>query len=166
MPLLTRGARPAALVACALLTVLTACGGSVADTDNRGSRTDREPTPTQSPFCAASAANSEALAPLNTLVTRGGPVDRAELSRAVETVRRAGADLALAAPGDVRGDVQLTVDAVDVQLDALLANGGDGRAISDDPAVAERLRSPELTAATERLTAYVTRTCGATPNRR
>lgn len=166
MPLLTRGARPAALVACALVTVLTACGGSVADADNRGSRVDREPAPAPTPFCAASAANSEALMPLNTLVSRGAPVERAELTRAVETVRRSGADLVLAAPGDVRGDVQLTVDAVDAQLDALLANGGDGRAIADDPAVAERLNSPELTAANQRLTAYVTRTCGTTPNRR
>jgi hypothetical protein len=80
----------------------------------------------------------------------------------VETVRRAGADLLQVAPAEIRGDVEQTVDAVDVQLGALLANGGDGRAISRDPAVAARLNSPELAASSERLTSYVTRTCGAT----
>jgi hypothetical protein len=166
MPLLTRGARPAALVACALIAVLTACGGSVADADNAGSRAERQPTPAPSPFCTASRANSEALGPLNTLVSTGAPVDRAELGRAVETVRRSGQDLVLVAPAEVRNDVQLTVDAVDVQLDALLANGGDGRAIARDPEVAERLGSPELTSATQRLTAYVNRTCGTTATQR
>lgn len=165
MPLLTRGARPAALVVCALITVLTACGGSVADTDNDRPAA-RETTTAPTPFCAASRANSDALGPLNALVSRGGPVDRAALGRAVDTVRRSGSELVLSAPAEVADDVQLTVDAVNVQLDALLANGGDGRAIADDPQVAERLNSPELTAATQRLTAYVNRTCGTTASRR
>jgi hypothetical protein len=161
MPLFTRGARVAALAACVLLT---GCGGSVADADSAPARTTRQAAPSASPFCAASRANSAAIGPLNTLVSAGNPTPQ-ELSRAVEAVRRAGAELQTVAPPEVRDDVQLTVEAVDAQLDALLAHGGDGRAVSNDPAVAARLASPELTAASERLAGYISRTCAAATQR-
>ncbi len=159
MSLAVRGAPLAALIA---LVLLTGCGGSVADSDAPAARPTRDaPTASADPFCEASRANADAIGPLNALVSTGSP-DRQELARAVDAVRRAGADLLQVAPPEIRGDVEQTVDAVDVQLDALLANGGDGRAIGRDPAVASRLNSPELAAASERLTSYVTRTCGAT----
>ena len=161
MSLFTRGARLAALAACVLLT---GCGGSVADTDSQPARSSRDAAPSASPFCAASRANSAAIGPLNALVSRGDP-DPDELAQAVEAVRRAGSQLVAVAPPEVHDDVQLTVDAVDTQLDALLASGGDARAVSNDPTVATRLAAPELTAASERLAGYVSRTCGAATQR-
>jgi hypothetical protein len=162
MPVRPRGARSAALLAALVVTAgATGCGlgGSVADADRRSTDRTESRAPAQSPFCAASRANTQAVAPLNRLVATGAP-DREELADAVEEVRRTGADLLLAAPPEIREDVQQTVDAVDLQLDALLANGGDGRAVAQDPALSSRLNSPELTAAGQRVTDYVTRTCG------
>ena len=83
----------------------------------------------------------------------------ADLARAVDEVRRAETDLLSTAPSEVRADVQTTVDAVDAQLDALLAHGGDSAATSADPKLSARLAAPELAAANQRLTAYLTRTC-------
>lgn len=162
MPVSTRGTRPAALIACALVLAggLTGCGlgGSVADADRRPAATsERGPAP--DPFCTASRANGTAVAPLNRLVA-AGPVARDELEPAVEEVRRSGAELLAVAPPEIRDDVQLTVDAVDAQLDALLANGGDSSAVRDDPALSQRLGSPELAAAGERVSDYIRRTCG------
>ena len=158
MALFTRGARLAALAACVLLT---GCGGSVADADNRPARDADDAAPSVSPFCAASQANSAAIGPLNALVSTGS-ADPDELTSTVEAVRRAGADLLAVAPPAVRSDARLTVDAVDTLLDALLRHDGDGRAAREDPAVAAQLTAPELTAANERLANYVRRTCGAT----
>jgi hypothetical protein len=160
MPFAARGA----LVACAaaVCALLAGCGGSVADTDLREARTASATTaPAASPFCAASRASSAAIGPLNALVGRGG-VNAAELSRAVEQVRRAETELLNAAPGDIRADVQTTTDAVDAQLDSLLAHGGDGAAVNADPVLSARLASPELAAANQRLTAYLSRTCAGT----
>jgi hypothetical protein len=156
MPFAARGAVAAcAAVVCALVA---ACGGSVADSDFREARAAATPAPAASPFCAASRASSAAIGPLNALVGRGD-VNANELARAVDDVRRAETDLLSTAPGDIRADVQTTVDAVDAQLDALLAHGGDSTAVSADPTLRSRLAAPELTAANQRLTAYLTRTC-------
>jgi hypothetical protein len=134
----------------------------VADSDARSAAAGPERrAPVEDPFCAAARANSEAIAPLNRLASGGG-VDRDELVRAVEAVRRSGTDMVIAAPPEIRDDVQQTVDAVDVQLDALLANGGDGRAVGADPALSARLDSAELAASGERVSAHLTRSCGAT----
>jgi hypothetical protein len=157
MPFAARGAVAAcAVVVCALVA---ACGGSVADSDLREARAaSATPAPAASPFCSASRASSAAIGPLNALVGRGN-VNPSELARAVDDVRRAETDLLSTAPGDIRADVQTTVDAVDAQLDALLAHGGDSAAVSADPTLRARLAAPELTAANQRLTAYLTRTC-------
>jgi hypothetical protein len=157
MPFAARGAVAAcAVVVCALVA---ACGGSVADSDLRGARaTSATKAPAASPFCSASRASSAAIGPLNALVGRGN-VNPNELARAVEEVRRAETDLLGTAPSDIRADVRTTVDAVDAQLDALLAHGGDSAAVSADPALRARLAAPELTAANQRLTAYLTRNC-------
>lgn len=143
----------------ALLTsgTLTACGGSVADADDPDP-VRAAPAP-MTPFCAASVANSEAIRPLNGLVA-GGDATPEELSNTVEAVRRTAADLVAAAPDDIRADVQRTVQVVNVQLDALLASGGDAGAASRDPAVTAALAQPELAKAGERYRNYVTRTCG------
>jgi hypothetical protein len=145
--------------AVALATVFAAgalagCGGSVADADNR--ERARPTTPPSSPFCDAAQARSDAIRPLNRLVARGS-APPAELSSTVETVRRSGNHLLVVAPSDIRADVERSVQAVNLQLDALLASGGDVDALSRDPA----LNSPEAAAASERVTAYVNRNCGA-----
>jgi alpha-beta hydrolase superfamily lysophospholipase len=147
----------AALSACVLVA---GCGGSVADADYRSATAPAQPTqaPAATAFCAASRASSEAIDPLNALISRG-EVDQAALARAADAVRRAESDMLAAAPSDVRADVQTTVDAVDAQLDSLITHGGDSRAVSADPALTARLGSPEVTAANTRLTAYLTRTC-------
>jgi hypothetical protein len=161
-----RGARLAAPFACAfvLAGALVGCGlgGSVADSDARtaGASAERR-APAEAPFCAAARANSDAITPLNRLVAGDG-VERDELVRAVEAVRRSGLDLVTAAPPEIRDDVQQTVDAVDMQLDVLLANGGDGRAVGTDPELSARLDSAELAAAGEKVTAHLTRSCGGT----
>src|SRR3954452_15322538 len=157
MPFVARAA--VAACAAALCALVAACGGSVADTDLREARAaSATKAPTASPFCAASRASSAAIGPLNALVGRGD-VNPAEPARAVDEVRRAETDLLSTAPSEVRADVQTTVDAVDAQLDALLAHGGDSAATNADPKLSARLASPELAAANQRLTAYLTRTC-------
>jgi hypothetical protein len=158
MHFVARGAVAAAALTAAVL--VAGCGGSVADTDYRPARAPAAPTatPAASAFCAASQASSQAIDPLNTLVSRG-EVDQSELARAADAVRRAESDMLAAAPPDVRDDVQMTVDAVDAQLDSLIAHGGDSRAVSADQALTARLASADLAAANTRLAAYLTRTC-------
>lgn len=156
MGLVMRGAVAAAALCAGVL--LTACGGSVADADD--GPTTRTTTAPTTPFCAAARANSDAIRPLNALIARGA-VPPAELETTVEAVRRAGSDLLVVAPADLRDDVERTVRAVEVQLDALVASGGDGTAVNRDPAVAAQLEDTELRAATQRVTAYVSSTCGA-----
>jgi hypothetical protein len=159
-----RAAVAACAAACtvAVCALVVACGGSVADADIREARAaSATPAPAASPFCAASRAGSAAIEPLNALVSRGD-VNPTDLARAVEDVRRAETDLLSTAPSDIRADVQTTVDAVDAQLDALLAHGGDSAAVGADPNLTARLAAPELAAANQRLTAYLTRTCTGT----
>jgi hypothetical protein len=154
MGLVTRSAAPVlVMLACSLLA---ACGGSVADADGdspRSSRSVAEPTP----FCAAARANSEAIRPLNAMANGGsGPTN---LAGTVDEVRRTGAELLRVSPDDIRPDVERTMLAVNLQIDALVANGGDISAVARDPELVARLSSPELTGANERYRTYVGRTC-------
>lgn len=144
--------------------VLLGCGGSVADAD-APDPTRRAAAPA-SPFCAAAQANLEAIRPLNGLVAQG-QVPRDELTNTVAAVRRAGQDMVFAAPEDIRTDVERTVDALGMQLDVLVASGGDQAALSRDTGLVNRLNSPEFVGAGERVRAYVERNCtGATSTRR
>ncbi len=155
MGLVSRGAR--LLAALVVGACMAGCGGSVADAD-RPSRTTTPSRPS-SPFCAAVQANSTAIQPLNGLSARGGvPPD--QLRSTVDEVRRTGADLLFTAPEEIRIDVQRTVEALNLQLDALLAAGGNAGALSRDPALTARLASPEVTSANQRVSAYVNRSCG------
>jgi hypothetical protein len=149
-----RGA--ASLVALAAYLLLIACGSSVADAD--APQATRPTAAPASPFCAAAQASSEAIRPLNVAAGNGAPPEN--LPNTVDAVRRAGADLLTAAPPEVRPDVERTVQAVNLQLDALLANGGDAAAVARDPDLVARLSSPEFTRASERYRAYVNRNCG------
>jgi hypothetical protein len=164
MGLTMRAGTPVALVV-AVGALLMGCGSSVADADS-ADPTRRAPAP-PSPFCAAAQANLEAIRPLNGLVAQGRvPPD--QLADTVAAVRRAGQDMVLAAPDDIRTDVERTVQAVDLQLDVLLRSGGDQTALTRDTALVNRLNSPEFAGAGERVRAYVERNCtpGAGTTRR
>jgi hypothetical protein len=164
MGLMSRAGASAALVVT-VGGVLAGCGGSVADSDG-ADPTRRAPAPAN-PFCAAAQANLEAIRPLNGLVAQG-QVPRDELVNTVAAVRRAGQDMVYTAPADIRPDVERTVQALEMQLDVLVANGGDQTALSRDTDLVNRLRSPEFAGAGERVRAYVERNCtaGAAPTRR
>lgn len=144
--------------------VIVGCGGSVADADRREPVSTTPPPPT--PFCAAAQANLEALRPLNGLLAQGSvPPD--ELDETVTGVRRAGAAMVTTAPDEIRTDVERTVQALDLQLDVLVASGGDPAAVTGDPQLTARLNSPEFAGAGERVRAYMERTCtSTTPTRR
>ena len=105
-----------ALLSFGLLVGVTACGGSVADADRPVPATASAAPLT--PFCAAAQHNADALRPLNGFAQRGSvPPD--QLGRTVDAVRNSGIELIAAAPSDIRADVQIVVDALDAQLDAL-----------------------------------------------
>lgn len=154
------GATAAAMVTTALLA---GCGGSVADADaDRAPVTRRADPP--SPFCLAARANADAIRPLNTMA--GGGTRPENLVGAVQQVRSTGAELVRLAPDEIRQDVELTVRAVNLQLDVLVANGGDAGAVARDPELMARLSSPELAGAGERYRSYVTRTCSGSASSR
>ena len=134
----------------------TACGGSVADAD-RPVPTTRGATPL-TPFCAAAQHNAEALRPLNGFAQRGS-VPPEQLERTVDAVRNSGIELIAAAPSDIRADVQIVVDALDAQLDALERAKGDIAAVAQDPAASATAAASGATAASQRVSAYITRTC-------
>jgi hypothetical protein len=157
---MSRAAAPAALIV--LFGVLAGCGGSVADADLPDPT--RTATAPPSPFCAAAEANLQAIRPLSGFVAQGR-VPPEELDETVGAVRRAGADMLLAAPDEIRPDVERTVRAVDLQLDVLLANGGDAAALRNAQ-LTNQLDSPEYTESGERVRAYVERTCTAVATRR
>jgi hypothetical protein len=136
--------------------LLTACGGSVADADSESPSPSRTLT-ASSPFCAAARASSEAIRPLNAMAAGGARPEN--LPNTVDQVRRTGAELLRVAPDEIRPDVERTVQAVNLQLDALIANGGDAGAVARDPELVARLNSPELAGAGERYRIYVSRTC-------
>ncbi|HYH31505.1 MAG TPA: hypothetical protein VD903_14065 [Pseudonocardia sp.] len=144
--------------ALAALVVLTGCGSSVADADSRDPI--RTTAPPATPFCAAAQANLQAIRPLNGLVAQGRvPPD--QLADRVAAVRRAGQDMVLTAPQDIRADVERTVEALDLQLDVLVASGGDQTAIGRDTELMNRLNSREFAGAGERVRAYMEQTCTA-----
>jgi hypothetical protein len=158
MGLVPRATKLAATLVAGVITA--GCGGSVADADGR--EPTRSAPPAASPFCIAAQANVAAVRPLSALITRGGG-SAEELTKTVDGVRRAGTAMRDAAPDEIRDDVELTVDSMGLQLDALLANGGNGAAVARDPQLSARLGSPELAAARERLQTYVNENCGAAP---
>jgi hypothetical protein len=165
MGLISRAGASAALALTIGVVLLGCGGGSVADAD-APDPTRRAPAP-PSPFCAAAQANLEAIRPLNGLVAQGRvPPD--QLASTVAAVRRAGQDMVFAAPSDIRADVERTVEALDMQLDVLVASGGDQAALTRDTELVNRLNSPEFAGAGERVRAYVERNCiaGATSTER
>ena len=139
-----------------LLVVLVAagCGGSVADSD--GVAPSRAPTAPPPPFCAALEAAGAATAPLDGRT--GVPAE--ELGTTVDAVRQANEELVDTAPDELRTDVERYVAALDLQLDALLANGGDTVALATDAELASAVNTPENVAANQRVQEYVRRTCG------
>jgi hypothetical protein len=162
MGLLTRATAHAA-AALAAGAVVAGCGGSVADADRRDPI--RTTPPPATPFCAAAQANLEAIRPLNGLVARG-EVPPDELADTVAAVRSAGAEMVATAPNEIRADVERTVRALDLQLDVLVANGGDAAAMNRDPQLMARLNSPEFAGAGDRVRTYVEQTCTTRPTGR
>ena len=98
------------------------------------------------------------------MATRGTRPD--SLANTVDQVRRTGAELLRVAPDEMRLDVERTVQSVNLQLDALVANRGDAAAVARDPELVARLSSPELAGAGERYRSYVSRTCTASGSSR
>ena len=110
------------------------------------------------PFCAAAKDNADALRPLNGFAQRGSvPPD--QLQSTVDAVRHSGIALIAAAPSDIRADVQIVVDALDAQLDALVRARGDIAAVARDPAASATAAATGAAAASQRVSAYITRTC-------
>jgi hypothetical protein len=149
------------LGAVALGALLAGCGGSVADADTRGAAppTARAASAEAGPFCAAVTANADAIRPLTNLSLRT-PVAADQLTAAVQAARLSGTVMLDAAPSAIRPDVQRTVDALDTELNALLAAGGDVQAVARDPRVSAQVDSPEVTAAGRRVAVYVSQNCG------
>ncbi|MBL8927336.1 MAG: hypothetical protein JNM77_14020 [Pseudonocardia sp.] len=145
-----------ALVATALL--LAGCGGSLADTD-----APMPPRPDRTrpgDFCGAVLAGTRAAQPLAALLTRGGTVPPDQLTTAAEAVRSAYAEVLATAPGEIRADVERSVAAVGLQLDALEAANGDTAAVVGDAELRSRLTAPEYVQATEQVRDYIGKHCG------
>ena len=146
----------AAILAAAFL--LAGCGGSLADAD-----TPAPPRPDRTrpgDFCGAVLAGTRAAQPLAALLTRGGTVPRDQLTTATETVRSAYAEVLATAPGEIRADVERSVAAVDLQLDALEAADGDTAAVADNAELRGRLTAPEYVQAAEQVRNYIGEHCG------
>lgn len=142
-------------VLCLFMGV-AACGGSVADADRPIPSTATATALT--PFCAAAKDNADALRPLNGFAQRGSvPPD--QLQSTVDAVRHSGIALIAAAPSDIRADVQIVVDALDAQLDALVRARGDIAAVARDPAASATAAATGAAAASQRVSAYITRSC-------
>ena len=156
MGLGSRCPRLHAAMSAVLLLGASACGGSVTDADRPIPAT---PTATAlTPFCAAAKDNADALRPLNGFAQRGSvPPD--QLQSTVDAVRHSGIALIAAAPSDIRPDVQIVVDALDAQLDALVRAKGDIAAVARDPAASATAAATGAAAASQRVSAYITRTC-------
>ncbi|WP_296370673.1 hypothetical protein [Pseudonocardia sp.] len=154
------GAAPVVALAVALLG---GCGGSVADADTaRPAPTTRPVSPQAAPFCAAVQANADAIRPLNGL-SLSGPLNAAGdgLTAAVTRARLSGVALVNAAPDQLRDDVQRVVNALDVELNALVAAGGDAARAARDPAVTAANSTPEVIGAGQRVSTYVQQNCQA-----
>ena len=152
----TRPAPVVALVAAALL--LAGCGGSLADADTPAPPRHHHTPPGD--FCSAVLAGTRAAQPLATLLTRGGTVPRDQLTSTAEAVRSAYAEVLATAPGEIRADVERSVAAVDLQLDALEAAGGDTAAVVGDEELRGRLTAPEYAQAAEQVRDYIGEHCG------
>lgn len=155
------------LGAALAVALFAGCGGSVADADRVGPAPTTRPVPPQAaPFCAAVQANTDAIRPLNGL-TLSGPVDAAGdgLTAAVSKARLSGVALVNSAPDQLRDDVQRVVNAMDVELTALVAAGGDAARAARDPAVTAANSSPEVVNASQRVTTYVRQNCQAGSSR-
>lgn len=140
----------------ALLGVLAGCGSSVADAD---APPQAEPqSVAQGPFCAAARDNAVALRPLNGSTARA-TVPPAELQHTVDAVRNSGIELLAAAPSELRSDVKTVVDALDVQLDALVRVNGDLAAVARDPEASASVSSSGAVAAAQRVNTYISQTC-------
>jgi hypothetical protein len=147
-----------AVVLAAVTLLMTGCGGSLADTDAPAPSRSRSTPPGD--FCAAVLAGAEATRPLAALVGRGGTIPRPQLTDAAARVRSANADVLATAPEEIRADVERSVAAVDLQLDALEAAAGDTVAVARDSALRSALAAPEYTTATQRVRRYVDSQCG------
>ncbi|GAA3227063.1 hypothetical protein GCM10017691_17130 [Pseudonocardia petroleophila] len=145
------------LPATLLVLALAGCGGSVADRDRPD--TTRERAAPASPFCAAVTTTNTALAPLSSPTAQGIPAE--QLTNTADAVRAGTAQLLNTAPEEIRADVERYVRVVDLQLDALVANGGDSAALAGDPAFTAQVNTPENTAASQRVRDYVARNCVA-----
>lgn len=143
--------------AALLLLAVAGCGGSVADRD----RPDpvRERAAPASPFCAAVQATNTALAPLSSTTSQAVPAE--QLTNTADAVRASTAQLLNTAPEEIRGDVERYVRVVDLQLDALVANGGDGAALARDPEFTAQVNTTENASANQRVRDYVARNCVA-----
>jgi hypothetical protein len=146
----------ALLVAAALL--LGGCGGSLADAD--APHPSRAPRPPAGDFCTAVKAGAAATRPLAALVAQGGVVPRDRLAAAAAQVRTANADVLATAPAEIRADVEQSVAAVELQLEALEAARGDTGAVARDGTVRSRLSAPEYAGASRRVREYVDAHCG------
>lgn len=144
------------LLSVALLAALVACGRSVADAD--APIPTAPPATSPSPFCSAAQDNANALRPLNGFAQRG-VVPPDQLQPTVDAVRHSGIELLAAAPSDIRSDVQIVVDALDAQLDALVRANGDIAAVAHDPTASATADGTGAVAASQRVSAYISRTC-------
>jgi hypothetical protein len=157
MGVASRSALAVGAVATALL--FAACSGSVADADMESHAVPIAKRAVSTPFCNAVQANVDAIRPLNGLTARGS-ARPGELAVTVDAVRRTSQDLVTTAPDEIRADVERTVQALDMQLDALVSAGGDTAAVAKDADLAAQLTSPEVAAASQRLSVYVNKNCG------
>ncbi|MEJ3656346.1 hypothetical protein WEH80_25590 [Actinomycetes bacterium KLBMP 9759] len=153
-----RTGRRAPLVAAILGAgvLAAACGGSVADTDRPARQQRNQPPP--SPFCAAASANSETLEPMIAFVN-GGPAPE-RLDDLVAKLRRTGSEMTITSPEELRADVQRLIDIQNQQLDAIVAAGGDARALQTNTELRAKVTAPEMSVARQRVSGYVTANCG------
>ncbi len=148
--------RTALLLLLVVLGAVAGCGSSVADRD--GPAPVRATTAPPTPFCSALETSLQATAPL---ANRTG-VPAEELTNAVDAARRANTELVDTAPTTLRADVERYVAALDLQLQALLDNGGDTAALRADTALTSAVNTPETVAAGQRVQTYVRDTCTPT----
>jgi hypothetical protein len=154
MGLASRAAVLTTTVVATATLLLSACSGSIADSDRPAPpRADRAPG---NPFCAAVEANSAATRPLSGLRAGSG----AEFATLAAEVRRTNTDVLATAPGEIRADVEIALAVAELQLTALEASGGDPAAAARDPELSERIAAPDYTSARQRVQDYVEANCG------
>jgi hypothetical protein len=142
--------------------LIAGCGGSVADLDRP--RQSQAASAPDTPFCAAVQRSGEALVPVTQIAARGS-ADPQELADAVTAVRQANTQVTATAPQDIRPDVDTYVRVIGLQLDALVAAGGNGQALSRDTELSAQINAPEATAANSRVSQYIQDNCSPNPGR-